>query len=125
LTPQQKKAVKEFVRAKYLSPLRLRDMALVAGLSPSHFVRAFRESVGVTPHHYLNHHRLKLSQTLLGCGVGSIKEAAVRSGFQDPQQFTRQFKKLYGVTPSYYARAVCKPLAPAAQSQYCRERGGQ
>lgn len=45
--------------------IKLEALARVAGLSRSHFVQAFKKSVGTTPHCYIMQRRLERAKALI------------------------------------------------------------
>jgi transcriptional regulator GlxA family with amidase domain len=84
----------------------LQELASVAGLSTSHFVRAFKRSLGVTPHDYLRQCRVRRAQELLARTDMSISEIAHYCGFADQSHFTHQFRERLGVTPRQYRASI-------------------
>ena len=84
--------------------LPLRSMAHLAGFSPWHLVRCFKEATGMTPHAYLLVSRLSLGRRLLIMGQ-PIAEAAFQAGFADQSHFSRLFKKHHGLTPRAFQKA--------------------
>jgi AraC-like DNA-binding protein len=56
---------RDYMAAAYDQPLALADIAAVAGLSPNHLLRTFKQLFRQTPHQYLTGRRLKQSQKLL------------------------------------------------------------
>ena len=89
------------------SPLSLTELSSVAGLTPSHFVRAFSRHYGMTPHAYLLDQRIRHARTLLRQGQ-PLAEVALASGFADQAHFQRQFKRRVAATPGQY-RAQLAP----------------
>jgi AraC-like DNA-binding protein len=81
----------------------LRDLASLAGMSPFHFHRIFREQVGMPPHEYHLRRRLVRARELLGRGQ-SVADVAVETGFADQSHLTRHFKRLLGIPPADYSR---------------------
>ena len=57
--------VLEYIHFHYREPLSLNRLAEEAGVSPFHFVRLFKDAVGVTPHRYLIKIRLEAAASLL------------------------------------------------------------
>jgi transcriptional regulator GlxA family with amidase domain len=51
--------VREYVEAHLGDSINLAMLAAVAGLSVHHFAREFKQSAGVTPHHYLTRKRVE------------------------------------------------------------------
>lgn len=77
-------------------------MAQVAGLSPFHFSRVFKESVGVTPNRYVNQCRIEKAKELLRQPEMRVDCVAKACGFKNPSYFIRQFRQSTGVTPKVY-----------------------
>jgi len=85
-------------------PLGLEDLAAEAGLSPWHFLRVFRASLGVTPHQYLIRARLRHAARLLVTDL-PITSVAYEIGFGDLSNFVRTFHRAAGVSPRGFRRA--------------------
>ena len=103
LTPHTKRRVVDHVESHLAGPLRLRDLAALAGLSEAHFQRAFLASVGVSPHHFVAHRRAARARALLR-GPEPIAAVALACGFSGQSHLTRAFKAATGVTPAAYRR---------------------
>jgi AraC-like DNA-binding protein len=65
LPPGAMRRVREHVEAHLSESMDLAELAAIAGLSVYHFARAFKQSAGVTPHHYLVHRRIERAQEML------------------------------------------------------------
>ena len=76
----------------------------IAGLSRSHFIRAFRRETGLTPHAYLLDRRFRAASRLLERGEAP-GEVAAACGFFDQSHLNRVFKARMGVTPGAYRAA--------------------
>jgi AraC-like DNA-binding protein len=79
--------------------LSLKTLAGIAGLSPSRFMHAFTESVGVPVRPYILWLRLQRAACDLMYGA-SVTNAAHRAGFADSAHMTRTFRRMLGATPS-------------------------
>lgn len=95
---------RDYLHGHHAQDLSLEEIAAVAGLSPFHFVRAFRAAVGLPPHAYLLRLRLAHARTLLAGGRPAA-DAALEAGFADQSHLSRRFKRAYGYTPAQYGRA--------------------
>jgi AraC family transcriptional regulator len=116
LAPEVRRRVLALIDARLATGVAVEELAREAGLSPAHFARAFRESVGRAPHQQLLARRLEHARALLdaartlrtGRGRGapgtSLSDIALSAGFADQAHFTRLFKRAYGVTPGAVLR---------------------
>lgn len=91
------------------------DLAAEARLSPNHFIRAFRQTTGTTPHQYIMTRRRQRAIALLHEPKSSIAEIGDTLGFSSAAHFVAAFRQRFGVTPGAYRRAVADP-------DVCRER---
>ncbi|HUO93722.1 MAG TPA: helix-turn-helix transcriptional regulator [Rhizomicrobium sp.] len=88
------------IERKSDSALTLSGLAREAGVSAFHFLRIFRDSVGMTPHQFLLRTRLQNAALELRQTVKPISTIAFDAGFGDLSTFNRRFKRLMGVSPS-------------------------
>jgi AraC family transcriptional regulator len=84
----------------------LESAAGEAGLSPFHFLRLFRDVLGVTPHQYLVRARLRRAARLLADEERPITDIALDVGFADLSNFVRTFHRAAGVSPRDFRRAA-------------------
>lgn len=97
------KRVREYLETHYEDNTSLDELAHIAGLSPYHLVRVFREETGLPPHTYLTHVRVMKAREMLQNSPLSIADVAYATGFTDQSHLTRWFKRMVGVTPGKYA----------------------
>ena len=105
--PQHLQRAAELMQDDSTSPLSLAELSAVAGLTPSHFVRAFSHHYGMTPHAYLLDRRIRHARTLLKQGQ-PLAEVALASGFADQAHFQRQFKRRVAATPGQYRTQLAR-----------------
>ena len=103
LAPARLASVKALIDTRCTETLRLDELATHAGLSPYHFVRAFRREVGMTPHAWQLDARINRARQLLDDGM-PLSELALHLGFADQSHFQRVFKQRVAVTPRQYQR---------------------
>jgi AraC-like DNA-binding protein len=94
--------VREFIDRHCAERLTVQQLARLAGLSPFHFIRAFRATVGSTPHRYLRQRRLERAGELLVTTALPVTEICDRTGFHSLGSFSSLFKKVTGEAPSEY-----------------------
>ena len=86
-------------------PVLLKDLAGQTGLSPSRFGRAFKLSMGVTPHRWQMKLRILEAQEMLREGKRAQADIALATGFAEQSHFSRVFKEVVGVPPGAWQRA--------------------
>lgn len=106
-----------FVEAGLTGRIRLNDLAHVAGLSPFHFARCFRATMGLAPHQYVQARRIELAKRLIMTTDQSVVEVAWSVGFENISHFRRQFAAQVGVLPGVLRRAT-RPMMRAGQSRH-------
>ena len=82
--------------------LSLDELAACVHLSPYHFARLFKQSVGVPPHEYVIRQRVEKAKGLLSSGRLTVGEVAQAVGFSDHSKLARHFKRLTGLTPRQF-----------------------
>ncbi len=93
------KQVTEYIHEHLHQDLKLADLSAIAQLSPYHFLRLFKQRMGITPHQYILQRRIEKAKHLLKHSNLSIAEIAMRTGFCDQSHLTRCFKHIVGITP--------------------------
>jgi transcriptional regulator GlxA family with amidase domain len=105
LPPRALQRVRDYVESHLRGNLSLETLAATSGLSMYHFLREFKQSQGVTPHHYLVQRRIERARELLTRTDLSVSEIAFACGFSDQSHFGRRFRELVGVPPSAFRRS--------------------
>jgi AraC family transcriptional regulator len=91
--------VLHIIEGKASETLTLQDMAEIVGLSRYHFLRVFKNTVGMTPHQFVMRSRLKIAIELLMTTKMPVVDVALTSGFGDLSTFNKTFKAHTGMTP--------------------------
>jgi transcriptional regulator GlxA family with amidase domain len=102
LSPAAMRRVREYVDVHLEGSMDLATLAGVAGVSIHHFARGFKQSAGVTPHHYLTQKRVERAQDLLAHTDLSLSEIAYAVGVSDQSHLARHFRQLLGITPRQF-----------------------
>src|SRR5574341_381833 len=96
LSPAALQRALAFVHDQLAQELSLADIAASVHLSPYHFARLFKQSVGMSPHQYVIAQRVEAAKQLLARGLPTAQVAA-EVGFADYSHLARHFKRLVGV----------------------------
>ncbi len=97
------------------------ELAEEAGYSPWHFLRLFREEVGMPLSRYRTKRRLAHAIWHISEGI-SVTDAALRWGFDTHSGFYRAFLREYGMSPTAYLRGmrVHEPRVPLLKEEIYR-----
>lgn len=82
--------------------VRLQDAAAIAGLSPYHFARTFRDTYGASPAAY--HRSLLVARAGQLLQHLSVGEVATELGYQSVSAFSRMYRSSTGAAPSRSGR---------------------
>ena len=93
IVPLRLRRVVDMMRSCMDEELTLGRLAATAGLSPSHFARAFRHATGQSPHRYLVALRIEHAQQLLETSELPGTDIALRCGFEGSSHFATAFRK--------------------------------
>ncbi|WP_223162910.1 AraC family transcriptional regulator [Roseivivax sediminis] len=110
LAPWAERRCLELMRARLADDISLDELAAEAQLSPYHFARMFKQSVGVPPRVYLTRLRVEESCHLLEHTDHTVTEIAQEVGYSSNQVLARIFHKHIRMSPTEYRRAVRDPV---------------
>ncbi len=100
------RTVCDFIEANLCTQLTLEDLAALVHLSPFHFARCFKASIGLAPHQYVIARRMELAKRLLLTSTHTVAEIAWSIGYENISHFGRLFTTHIGVTPGTIRRAA-------------------
>jgi AraC family transcriptional regulator len=110
LAPWAERRCLELMRAHLSEDISLDELAAEARLSPFHFARMFKQSVGVPPRVYLTRLRMEKACELLEMTDLPITHIAQEVGYSSNQVLARVFVKHRYMSPTDYRRAVRDPV---------------
>lgn len=102
----QRKRILDFIEKHLSESVPIGTLAALAQLSPFHFSRAFKQSLGAPPHRYLTRRRIARAKALLADASKSVTEVGIAVGFAETSAFTTVFRKHTGITPTAYRRSL-------------------
>ncbi|QBG49139.1 AraC family transcriptional regulator [Verrucomicrobia bacterium S94] len=95
-----------------LAQFTLAEIARSANCSSKHLCRLFSRSVGYPPVYTGTLMRMQLALVLLTRSNLSVKEIALRCGFENPLYFSRRFTRIFGRAPSAVRKDVEQGTPP-------------
>lgn len=104
LSPLAAQATVDHIRAHLADNLSIARLAWIAGLSPTQFLRAFRQSFGQAPHQYIVAQRVCLVERLVTETDTPLATIAKATGFSSHSHMTATVRRLRGLTPARLRR---------------------
>ncbi|WGF87448.1 helix-turn-helix transcriptional regulator [Marinivivus vitaminiproducens] len=92
--------IADYIDSHLGEPIRIEDLASLAGVSAGHLHRSFRATLGLTPLDYVNQRRIQRAVAMLAREPAPIAAVALRVGFQSSSHFARVFRQVTGASPS-------------------------
>lgn len=102
LPPRALRRIREYIDGNIDRRISVELLASLANLSVCYFVRAFKQSVGATPHDYLIRRRVERTMQLLAGTDMPLSQIALEAGFADQSHFSRRFRQHVGMSPRDY-----------------------
>lgn len=96
----------DFIRYHYMEDFPMEHLALLCGLSPTHFRRLFSSIMGLRPLEHLNATRIRKAADLLRMTEESVLSISERVGFHSISSFNRHFQDLMGQSPRDWRRQM-------------------
>ena len=92
------------IHRQYHEKITIDQLAQVAQLSRSAFLKRFGQICKTSPAKYLNRQRVEAAMSLLSGTNLSLSDIAEKTGFYDPSHFTKIFTAEVGETPGTYRK---------------------
>ncbi|ADL53718.1 helix-turn-helix domain-containing protein [Clostridium cellulovorans] len=91
-----------YMHQNFGKKLTIANLALVANMSESHFIRTFKQETKLAPIEYLINLRINKAKKLLRSKSKTVTEIALQCGFNSSSHFSSCFTKQLDCTPSEY-----------------------
>lgn len=105
----QKRRVLAHIEQHLDTSLLADDLAALVRLSTGHFSRAFKISMGETPHGYIIRCRIRRAQILMLETGDTLAQISYACGLTDQAHLTRLFRRIVGTTPMIWRRSWQQP----------------
>ena len=106
LAAWQQRVVTEYIEEHLGEGIALKLLAGLARLSPHHFCRAFKHTLGMPPGRYHALRRIECAKVLLAKPSISVTEVGLSLGFGETSSFTAAFRRETGLTPTGFRRSL-------------------
>ena len=98
------KFILKYVEQHYAEKITIEQIADETGFSSSHFMKFFKQTMGISFTSYLNEYRLTMASRRLLTSDTPVITIASEIGIDNVSYFNRIFKRRFGVTPSVYRK---------------------
>ena len=99
-TSKHYKRVLDFIAVNFGKNIFLEDMASQVAISPYHFARLFKQTIGQSPYQFVMAYRIEQARKMLADPCRAMIDIAHICGFSDQAHFSRVFKQIQGQSPS-------------------------
>jgi AraC family transcriptional regulator len=122
LSPGRLARIVAHIDANLDRTIRVERLAEMAGLSRSHFSRAFQRMTGDPPQRFVLKRRVCRARDLLAADDAGIAQIALRTGFSSQAHLSTAFLREVGATPARY-RAAFRPRPAQRVLDTCSSSG--
>jgi AraC-like DNA-binding protein len=105
-----------WVRANYAKPLRVEDLAKIAGMGVSTLHHHFQGLTALSPLQYQKQLRLHAAREHMLMNGLDAASAAFEVGYESASQFNREYRRFFGQPPMRDIRTLRSPSAPPLES---------
>jgi transcriptional regulator GlxA family with amidase domain len=99
LSPWRETLVKQLILDHLDDTLEVTELARACALSRSHFSRAFKCSIGVSPQDWIRQQRIARAKHLIQNTDMTLTQISLECGFCDQAHFSHIFTRSEGVSP--------------------------
>lgn len=114
-----------WIRSNFAKPLRVEDLAEVAGMGVSTLHHHFRALTAMSPLQYQKRLRLHTARGRMLLDGLDAASAAYEVGYESASQFNREYNRLFGQPPMRDIRKLRSPGAPPMEPAGSRWEGNR
>ncbi|HXE30110.1 MAG TPA: AraC family transcriptional regulator [Stellaceae bacterium] len=96
--------VLDYIESRLDEPMTLAEIAEQANLSPFHFSRSFKRTLGISLANFVATRRIERASELLLQSRRPLAEIALAVGFENQASFTRRFQRETGLSPGRFRK---------------------
>lgn len=100
LTPWRLELVKQLIKADLGKKISVPMLAQSCALTRSHFSRAFKRSMGLSPQDWIRQQRIDQAKDLIRNSPLTLTQISAECGFCDQAHFSHMFSKTEGTNPA-------------------------
>jgi len=105
-----------WIKTNYAKPLRVEDLAEIAGVGVSTLHHHFRVLTAMSPLQYQKQLRLQAARGRMLMDGMDAASAAFEVGYESASQFNREYSRFFGQPPMRDIRTLRSPSAPRLES---------
>ena len=105
-----------WIKTNYASPLRVEELAQIAGMAVSTLHHHFRALTAMSPLQYQKQIRLQAARSRMLADDVDAATVAFEVGYESASQFNREYSRLFGQPPIRNVRTLRSASAPRAES---------
>lgn len=98
----------DLIQANYAKPLRLEEVAFVAGVTEAQLDRRMKKIFQLSTGQFIMKTRIEAAAQRLTLGAETITDIAMSCGFFDQSALTRHFRQITGLTPGQYRKLATR-----------------
>jgi len=114
-----------WIGANYAKPLRVEDLADLAGMGVSTLHHHFRMLTAMSPLQYQKQLRLQAARARMLMDGLDAASAAFEVGYESPSQFNREYSRFFGQPPMRDIRTLRAPGAPPIEPEMAFNGGSR
>ncbi|MBV2150378.1 AraC family transcriptional regulator [Sphingobium yanoikuyae] len=104
-----------WIRDHYAEPIRIPDLAALAGMSVAGLHRHFKAATTMSPIQFQKQVRLQAARRMVLADTAEIAAIGFSIGYESPSQFSRDYRRLFGEPPGRDGVAIRSGVRAAVE----------